>query len=389
VKYWSITQFAKQNTMLVAFDYKQIRVWNLEGDRATLSTTIPTRLIWSSDVARSGDIIAATYWDYGIRIFDVSTGALLAVYRSHSAQINSLQFSPRGDRLVSTIGGATTCVWNTTKEALSANSPSITQDCRFKRLQFSPDGKHIVAIAWRDSRIFVWDGMTGICLTTLTGHMDNVNALAFSPNGSILATASQAGSIHLWNMGADATHPRMISRRMINESPYPVDMAFNSTGTLLALVSNVDRTSDVVKSFMVSIYDVTDDGGPEVGEQIFQSKPNCDIPPHLIRFTPDEPLVRVRYARKDEKARVWDCENDSVEEYTSDENVHSACALPFDLDDSGRQWIIATSTKRRLIYLPRDRSSRYECMDVHGDRLAIASESGILTLLDMSRLQST
>jgi WD40 repeat protein len=381
-----VFRFAKKNTIVVTAGKYEIHVWNLEEDRATLAMEITVREWTAFDVARSGDVIAVAYYgDDGIRFFDASTGALLAVYRGHTNRIDSLQFSPQGDRLVSTSDhDVTTRVWDTTKAALSANPPSITQDCYFFRVQFSPDGKYIVAIAWEDPRIFVWDRKTGIYPTTLTGHTNNVIALAFSPDSSILATVSQVGSVRLWAMGASATHPRMISRRAIIEPVDVAGMAFNSNGTLLALVSYVDE------SFMVSIYDILNHGRPEVGEQIFQSKPVNGNLPQLIRFSPNESLARFFRVRTNEAALVWDYEKDLVEEHSSDEVAHSMWVLPFDIENRGgkSEWIMATRNKRRLFWLPPRRTPHFTCVDAQGDRLAIGSEFGVLTLLDTSRLQN-
>jgi WD40 repeat protein len=43
----------------------------------------------------------------------------------------------------------------------------------------------------------LWDPATGECLRTLTGHDDAVWGVAFSPDGRLLATASDAA--RLWN----------------------------------------------------------------------------------------------------------------------------------------------------------------------------------------------
>ncbi len=44
----------------------------------------------------------------------------------------------------------------------------------------------------------VWDTMTGQELLCLTECKDQVNAVAFSPDGSILAAADHTGAITLW-----------------------------------------------------------------------------------------------------------------------------------------------------------------------------------------------
>jgi WD40 repeat protein len=213
-------------------------VWNLEGDRTTLETTIDVHGDYRSfDVTRSGDVIAVGCVDHAIRFFDAHTGANLAVYRGHTRDIGSLRFSSQGDRLVSSsYRDRSTRVWDTTKEALSSNSPSATDNCCFKRVRFSANGNYIAAIASEDPRVIVFDGETGKFVTALVGHAKSVAAFAFSADNSVLASVSEDGVVFLWDMRQEAMHSRTSSQSKSTKSLKPVDMTFNSDSSQLVIV---------------------------------------------------------------------------------------------------------------------------------------------------------
>eukprot|EP00299_Pterocystis_sp_00344_P011204 c5181_g1_i1.p1 GENE.c5181_g1_i1~~c5181_g1_i1.p1 ORF type:complete len:405 (+),score=93.42 c5181_g1_i1:54-1268(+) len=56
-----------------------------------------------------------------------------------------------------------------------------------------------MASASQDGTIRLWDYESGQYETTLRGHTNSVDALAFSVNGELLASASSDGTLRLWN----------------------------------------------------------------------------------------------------------------------------------------------------------------------------------------------
>jgi WD40 repeat protein len=62
---------------------------------------------------------------------------------------------------------------------------------------FSPDGTHLATTS-HDSTARLWDIATGRAIRTLTGHTDRVYGVAFSPDGTLLATASYDNTARLW-----------------------------------------------------------------------------------------------------------------------------------------------------------------------------------------------
>jgi hypothetical protein len=81
-------------------------------------------------------------------------------------------------------------------------------------IAFSPDGGHIAG-ASSDARVYVWNAESGSLRYMLEGHQDRVNAVAFSPVisdgisplGNILATAGDDGTIRLGRPSAGAELP--------------------------------------------------------------------------------------------------------------------------------------------------------------------------------------
>jgi WD40 repeat protein len=66
-------------------------------------------------------------------------------------------------------------------------------------LAFSPDGK-ILAAGTGDSTIKLWDAATGRLLSTLEGHTQSVESITFSSDGHLLASGSYDKTVKLWDV---------------------------------------------------------------------------------------------------------------------------------------------------------------------------------------------
>ena len=65
-------------------------------------------------------------------------------------------------------------------------------------VHISPDGNFIVS-ASNDGSIRIWDVYSGKCMQVLEGHTDIVSMALFSPNGKYIVSASKDGCIRIWD----------------------------------------------------------------------------------------------------------------------------------------------------------------------------------------------
>jgi WD40 repeat protein/DNA-binding SARP family transcriptional activator len=160
----------------------------------------------------------------------------------HDAAVDMVDFSADGTRLATSSDDGQVKVWDVTPTGGGHEWLTLPGA---GGLAYSPDGSHL-AVGSEDGEVHVYDAATGTETLVLTGHEGRVNAIAFHPSGSTLATAGFVdGTARIWDVASGDELKRLdVARSGTRESrPCPLyrtslkqafDVAFSPDGRMLA-----------------------------------------------------------------------------------------------------------------------------------------------------------
>ncbi|CAI7650582.1 unnamed protein product [Penicillium pancosmium] len=185
--------------------------------------------------------------DYTLRLWDLATGTLQQTLGGHSVDVNTVAFSSDGQLLAS--GSGNCGIWATRPEAYTVRIWNMASGKLQKALEghltdvnsvaFSPNGR-LLASGSSDQTVRLWDPATGTLQQTLEGH-SAVHSVAFSPSGQLLASGSgkshsEDNYVRLWDLATGA-----LLQILQGHSGLVYSVAFSPDGRLLASGSG-DKT---------------------------------------------------------------------------------------------------------------------------------------------------
>ena len=206
------------------------RLWDVSSREEIVTLNVHKSGVWSVAFSPDGRTLTTGALRTMIQ-WDVATRERVATLNVHRSWITSLAFSPDGAILVS--GSPDGMVLMRYVE--TGSTVRLPGFMVFGSMAISPDGANL-ASGTGDGAILWWDLATRAELPTLEGHRGLVYSLAFSPDGTTLASCGDE-TIKLWDMAS--------REEIATLSPRPgniFSMTFSADGRTLAAGGWLDDT---------------------------------------------------------------------------------------------------------------------------------------------------
>lgn len=147
-----------------------------------------------AEFSPDGDRVVTSSFDRTARVWNAEDGTEIAVLKGHQGDVETATFSPDGSRVLTAGFDGTARIWDA---ASGQQIFVLPQPGEVYSARFSADGARALTASFV-SPPTVWDAKTGRKIASL-GY-PRTSSAALSPDGRTFATALESNEIFLWNV---------------------------------------------------------------------------------------------------------------------------------------------------------------------------------------------
>ena len=239
--------FSPDGAKLAVADGREVKLWSVSTQTST--TAFEADAVGSVAFSPDGTKLASGSVDKTVRLWDVSTGENINTFTGHAEFPRFVAFSPDGKKLASGSIDKTIKIWDV---STGENIHTLTGHTGIvQSIAFSPDGTKL-ASGSQDKSVRLWNVSTGESINILgkidqvsaavqtlhlfasrasksTRHRSPVTSVAFSPDGTKLASGEINGPVKLWEVSTGRNINTFHGPRGLYRS-----VAFSADGARLA-----------------------------------------------------------------------------------------------------------------------------------------------------------
>jgi WD40 repeat protein len=203
-----------------------LKVWDLHSGAERLTLTGHSNWVEAVAITPDGKQVLSASWDNTLKVWDLHSGAEQLTLTAHSSLVLAVAITPDGRQVVSASDDNTLKVWHLQRKGwnlpkmersllnrillLLAKLGLGSERCSerltltghsnsVRAVAITPDGQQVVSASY-DNTLKVWDLHSGAERLTLTGHSNSVRAVAITPNGKQVVSASSDNTLKVWDL---------------------------------------------------------------------------------------------------------------------------------------------------------------------------------------------
>jgi WD40 repeat protein/predicted Ser/Thr protein kinase len=232
--------FSPDGNLLALPQGQSLLLFELPGMRKVAALALPEPdQVLSVAFSPDGQVLAVGYASGTIALWEMADQRLRRLLKGHTERVNSLAFAPDGQALISASADLTVRLWSVSSPP--AENISRGQSKAVTCVAVSPNNQ-VIASGSLDGTVMLWNATTVAPIATLSAHAFPVRAVAFSPDGTRLLSASgqteedgwpfQPGDAKVWDV-----HTHREVGRLAGITNVVRSVAFSPSGTIAALAA--------------------------------------------------------------------------------------------------------------------------------------------------------